>query len=102
MVKCIDKNAELVIAPKRRVDREVVQGIVLVVGVGMEDWREVQGRDPKIFEIGNDFADAGAISAARPAIGRCARIDIPGFVSPPEEIRGYLIEDRRADPIRCM
>ena len=66
----VEQLAERGVAPEKRVDRQVVIGVVAVVRGGGEDRVEVERRDPERLQVVEPIDDAEEIAALESRGGR--------------------------------
>ena len=104
-VRRVQQLAQGVVAAQERVDLQVVERVVAVVGGRLEDRGEVDRRDTEVREVREPLRDAQEVSALEPVVGRrrvpgLQRARLPDPQGRGEPVREDLVEDRVANPLR--
>ena len=101
----IQQLAQRVVATQQGIHREVVVGVIAMVGGGREDGRQVDRRDAQVIQVRQVLGDAEQVAALEAVRRRRAVpwFELPGLDDPlgrREPVREDLVEDGVADPGR--
>ncbi len=101
----VEQLAQGVVATEQRIDRQVVVGVVAVVGGRGEDRGEVQRGDPEVLEIVEPLDDPAQVATLeavhrRWSVPRLERAGLVDALAGREPVGEDLVEDRVADPRR--